>query len=60
MKKQFYCNICELSFESGYGLASHLRSKEHRDRLNFGTDSVVEKFLRGVKAAIDPNKDAKG
>lgn len=53
MAKKFYCAICDVSFESGYALAQHFRSKEHRDRLNFGTDSIIEKFIKSLKGLID-------
>ena len=53
MAEKFYCDICEKIFSSGYALAYHLRSKEHRDKLNFGSDSVIEKFIRGIKAEMD-------
>lgn len=59
MNNKFHCGICDLSFSSGYTLAQHFRSKEHRDRLNFGADSIMEKFIEGVKAAIDPNQTGK-
>lgn len=52
MDRTFYCHLCELSFLSGYALAQHLRSKEHRDRLHFGVDSVVEKFIENVRKSI--------
>lgn len=57
MTKKFYCDICGLSFSSGYEMARHFRSKEHRDKASGGNlDSLIEKFISGVKAVIDPSK----
>lgn len=52
MDKKFYCAICDISFESGYALAQHLRSKEHREKLNFGMDSILEKFIKNARKLI--------
>lgn len=52
MDTKFYCHLCKLSFLSSYALAQHLRSKEHRDKLNFGTDSIIEKFIKNVRKSI--------
>lgn len=60
MAKQFYCDICEMTFLSGYEMAQHFRSKEHRDKASGGNlDSLIEKFVKGVKAAIDPDQTNK-
>ena len=53
MDKRFYCFRCRLSFLSGYALAHHLQSKEHKDKLHFGTDSIIEKFISHVKESND-------
>lgn len=57
MDKKFYCDLCEVTCSSGYELARHLRSKEHRDKLHFGTDSVMEKFIKDVRKSIMKGKE---
>ena len=57
MIKKFYCDICEKIFSSGYEMAQHFRSKEHRGKAGEkNLDFLIEKFTKGVKATIDPNQ----
>ena len=60
MDKKFYCDICEITFSSACEMARHFRSEEHREKAAGGNlDSLIEKFISGVKAAIDPNQTNK-
>jgi len=57
MNKQFFCGICGIPFSSGYELAEHFRSKEHRDKAAGGNlVSLIDKFISGIKADIDSEK----
>ena len=57
MIEKFRCYLCGKTFSSGFGLADHFRSKEHRDKAaGKNLDSLIEKFIGGVKTAINPSK----
>lgn len=57
MGKTFYCHICDLTFSSGYEMADHFRSNEHRDKASDGNlDLLMEKFITGVKVAINSSQ----
>jgi len=55
--EKYYCNSCRLIFSSGLEMAEHFRSKEHRDTASGkNLDSLIEKFIVGIKNAINPNQ----
>jgi len=53
MNKKFCCDLCGVTCSSGYELAQHLQSKEHKDKVNSGTDSVIEKFIKRARELIN-------
>lgn len=56
LDKQFFCNICGISFSLGYEMADHFQTKEHREKAAGGNlDLLIEKFISSVKTAIDSN-----
>jgi hypothetical protein len=55
---KFRCELCEKSFVSGYALAEHFRSKEHRrasgeGRIESLMDGLVDNFKKSIS---DENK----
>lgn len=51
----FYCDLCSKSFVSGYALAEHFRSKEHKTVAGEGRiDSLMDQFVDTFKS-IDEN-----
>lgn len=61
MIRQFDCGICNKVFSSAWEMADHFRSDEHREKANGGNlDSLIEKFIAGIKTSIDPKQNEKG
>lgn len=47
---EFYCALCQKSFVSGYSLAEHFRSKEHKTAAGEGRiDSLLNQFVDILK-----------
>lgn len=52
MESGFYCYVCDKPFKSGYSLSNHFRSKKHKDKVYFGVDSVVKKYINQFRSNI--------
>jgi len=50
---KFRCELCEKSFVSGYALADHFRSKEHREVAGKGRiESLMDSLANNLKKRI--------